>query len=397
MHDIESIDHDEIFKKYLSKLGRYVLRSTQGHSFSYLEYNATSKVLDRSIFLSEAAHDVATIECMSIGLEPVPIKNTYENLSAYIFKNWSDHKERYVYIPNIRNKKSWSVSGLAKISCERNRKIDDGEFEGSKTVSEVALVVQDQEMPIGVVCVESPYLDGLNADLLFLRQVTNNAAIFWSFLFRMSDQMWLQKNLQLQDISHGLSKLALGLEEGEAKTELSEISLRLEKGVTFQAEEDHTFEELFNQMLWREAGRSELLLQEVMMLVKFFNPVRHRVPKMIQSAAIQIVRDLLRNRRHATVPNEISLTTRDEYGGAKNVLIIRTILKMRLSDDELRDAFRRPIRRTERDHVGLYMMGVVTRTWGGRLDFDRSPSCSKRNLEICIPFGSTGDFDDAAN
>lgn len=391
LHDVGSIDHEEEFRKYLRKLSKYVLTSTQGHSFSYLEYDAGQKALSRAVFVSEAVDDVARMECMSIGLNPVPIRNTGENLSAYIFRNWANHKERYIYIPNIRNKRSWNIDGLSKISCERNKQISEGRFDGAKTVSEVALVVQDQDMPIGVVCVESPYLDGLNADLLFLRKVTDNAAVFWNFLFRISDQMWLRRNLQLQDISHSLSKLALSLDEGEAKTELSEISLRLEEGVTFETENENSFEERFNSMLWREAGRSEFLLEDIMSLVRFFNPERHAVPKMIQSAAIQIVRDLLRNRRHTKQPHEISLTTRDEYGGASNILVIRTILEMRLSEDELRDAFRRPIRRTDRDHVGLYMMGVVTRTWGGRLDFDRHPGFKQRNLEICIPFGNLGD------
>ena len=388
LHDVGS-DHDGIFQRYLQKLGKFVLRSTQGHSFSYLEYNANKKALERTVFLHESPVDESKVECMRFEIDPVSIKNTKENLSAYIFINWANHKGRYVYVPNIRDKKSWSLPSMKKISCKRNEYIDDGRLEASKTISEVAMVLQDQEMPIGVVCVESPYSDGLNFDLLFLRQIINNAAVFWSFLFRMSDQMWLRRNLQLQDISHNLSKLAMGLKEGEAKSELSELSLRLEEGVIFQAEAEHNFEERVNQMLWREAGRSEFLLQDVTRLVRFFSPERHKVPILIQSASIQIVRDLLRNRRHANKANVIRMATRDEYGGAKNVLVIRTSLEMQLTDSELRDAFRRPIRRTHRDHVGLYMVGVIARTWGGRLDFDRSPGVIQRNLEICIPFGAT--------
>lgn len=388
LHDVGSIDHDDIFNRYLIRLGQFILHSTQGHSFSYLEYDAKTKCLVRSVFLSEAANEDASIECMSIGLDPVPIKNTSENLSVYIFRNWDKHTERYVYIPNIRDKDTWPDVELTRISCERNKRIEDRSFKGSKTVSEVAMVLQDQEMPMGVVCIESPHIDGLNSDLLFLRQVINNAAVFWSFLFRMSDQMWLRRNLQLQDISHNLSKLAMSLEDGAAKDELSEISLRLEEGVTFQSTKENSFEDRLNNMLWREAGRSDFLYEEIVEIVKFFSPDRHIVPVMIQSAGIQIVRDLLRNRRHSTATHEISMTTRDEYGGAKNVLVIRTALEMQLTESELRDAFRRPIRRAYRDHVGLYMMGVVARTWGGRLDFDRSPGATKRRLEICIPFGS---------
>ncbi len=384
--DVQDLDHDSLFAQYMRNVARYVIRSTQGHSLGYLTYDAAKHALRRVVMTSDhqGFEDIGS---------RVSLRQSERFMSAFVFNHANRLPDRSFYVKNINIPKDFEHHGLLSVSCMRNKLIDRGKVTGPKTVSEIALVIQDQEMPVGVMSVECPYRDGLAGDLAFLRQVANQASIYWSFLFRASDQIWLRRNLQLQDISHELQKLVLTLEEGPTKKRLTEITTELDPSQSSECEGEKTLSERIDALIEEETGGSKAMAADLGSAIRVHNPAHHVLPQAIQSAAVHIVRNLLTNRRHSSVFNPIRVVSREQWTGTENVLLIRTKLQMNLPKSELRDAFRRPIRRATREHVGLYMIGVIVRTRGGRLDFDRRPNINSRSLDICIPFGRIGNTD----
>ncbi len=384
--DMDNLDHDQMFAQYMKDVAKFVLRSTQGHSLGYLAYDAAKHALRRVVM--ESDHD---------GFEDtgsrVSLRQSERFMSAFVFNHANRLPDRSFYVKNINRPGDFEHHGLLSVSCMRNKMIDRGKAIGPKTISEAALVIQDQDMPVGVMSVECPYRDGLAGDLAFLRQVASQASIYWSFLFRTSDQIWLRRNLQLQDISHELQKLVLNLEEGPTKTRLTEITTELDPSQSAAHEVEKTLSERIDELIEEETGGSKTMAADLGSAIRVHNPAHHVLPWAIQSAAVHIVRNLLTNRRHSSVLNPIRVVSREQWTGTDNVLLIRTKLEMNLPENELRDAFRRPIRRATREHVGLYMIGVIVRTRGGRLDFDRRPGINSRSLDICIPFGKSANTD----
>lgn len=388
---IESVDNSRMdlgtmFMTYMGALADLVVASTQGHSFAYLSYDAAEEALIR-IFatfkptVGDGMGELATPP-------PISLKDFRHYISAFLFCSQADDpprdSPREIYVRSIGNRNECSDLGLQTIACRRNQLIDESLARGAKTQSEAAFIIHDQGVPVGVICIECPYKDGLRNDLDFLRQVASNASIYRSFLFRIGDQRWLRRNLKLQDVSHELEKLQLVISDGAARERLDQITRELDLDPS-EIEGAMSLEERMNCLVLEEAGGSDELAKDVAELVKVFNPPRHRVPITLQMAAVHIVRILLRNRVHARTPQPIAVVTRDSHAGVREALIIKTVLEFDLPQEEIDKAFRQPIRRLDREHVGLYMIGVVVRAWGGRLDFDRRLGIAGRKLEICIP------------
>lgn len=397
--DNTAIDQAEQFRVYMGELAQFVVSSTQGHSFAYLSYDASQEALCRTVATFKPIPEEADADPEALAL--VPLKDHHHYISAHLFHEQSQGAEREMYLPAIRNRAEWAEFGLTSVRCRRNALIDSGAVQGAQTQSEAAFIIHDQGIPVGVICVECPYRDGLANDMDFLRQVASNASIYRSFLFRMGDQRWLRRNLRLQDVAHELEKLGTAIKDREVKLRLAEITGDLAIDLDHEEQDGRSFVARVDHVV-REEVDSDALLAEMGQPVKVFNPDRHDLPHSIQMAAIHIIRILLQNRLHegrsGQLPSPITVVTRDFHAGVRNALLIRQVLHMNLPESEIQDAFRRPIRRADREHVGLYMIGVLVRAWGGRLDFDRSAGVTERQLEICIPFRrSSGGSNDGSD
>jgi hypothetical protein len=377
------------FDEYMNELGHRVVTSTQAHSFAYLRYNHINATLKRAVSVSlDGALATRTMDAEWED-EDVPLKLSGEFLSAWLFENASKSSDGMHYVRNIPSR-SGVPETLYRVTCRRNEVIKGLAADHAPTVSEVALLVEDQRFPIGVICMECPYPKGFEADLAYLRQVIQNAGVFWSLLIRASDQLWLRRNLEIQEISHQIEKEVSLVENEEARTSLQNTIRALThdgsgRGPTEMTDLYRAVDEI---ILQQTGGSTELAENTIAHQIKVY--VQTGLPEISTATlhgTVYILRNLIANRIHSSGGlNTVSIVTRANWHGAQNTLVIRTSLDFSGPQQEIDAAFRRPITRPDnREHVGLFLIGVITRTLGGRLCFDRRPGVSRRKLELCLP------------
>ena len=105
-------------------------------------------------------------------------------------------------------------------------------------------------------------------------------------------------------------------------------------------------------------------------------------------AVSYILRELVRNAQKYQIENtstKVRASTRSVYCGAKNVLVIETVISDAGPEEAINEAFMRPLHRADRLHIGWYIIGVLVRGLGGQLNFDRGRGRARRRLQIRLP------------
>jgi hypothetical protein len=137
--------------------------------------------------------------------------------------------------------------------------------------------------------------------------------------------------------------------------------------------------------LRKEAGDQHVMYDLFKDRVQILDSDNLKIGPAVAEGLSYILLELLRNNRKNNASEPIKVFARSLAQGSRNVIVMRTRLKYYGPQSEINSAFIAPIQRSDGYHFGIFLVGVLVRNLGGRLNFDRRDGQNYRVLEIFIP------------
>lgn len=388
---------DAEYRSYLTHVGREILDSTLAHSFAFLGYSSADSSLCPVVVLEAGPSGGAT----DVSPAPdehdarcVPLVRKSEYLSAFTFTNADKLSPQYVYVPNVyKLDPALRILGLKHVTTKRRGvplsspdKIAPTKFDWI-TRAEISVPLLIGGLPFGVVNIESPVVDGLTSDLEFLVDVCRNAAMYRLALQQGVDLSSLGSSLQLQENLHILRKLASEISppsvQHAVRSLLKEPEPRPNDAILVPASE---MRGLVDAVLNHQSGGHTALANRLSQCIKLHINDNFDIDSGTLFCVRHIISNLLKNwQAYQNDATYIAISTRKRWNGASNVVVIRTELDYLGPQSEIEIAFNTPLPREDRTRHGLYIIGLMARSTGGYLTFDRKKDTRRRRIEIIIP------------
>jgi hypothetical protein len=364
-------DLEQRLRKVFHAITDAVVESTAAYSMAILELHRDTHSLS-NFFVYE--HSSARTHLASHGAKPaapshsnIPIRRWRTRLSAFSFL----HADRFrsVYIPNLRKTPAqYHALGLGQIESRRH------------SGSEVSIPIKVGHFVLGVVNFEARYKNAFDSDISFLEAVVSGISSLITCYYQSSDAMWLLDNVAAQQALHELKnhiELSKGndvhLEEAKRR-----VKLILGRDVPRPSTQSllhtlHSISSFFDGIISNDRRVA---------LKKYFtyDIVDDTLVTIRTGAAIEVIlKNLLQNwLRYGTT----SAAARDRlvvrFSGAQHT-ISSLYLEIEASFHSwhyeliLDNAFVTPARSSDKNGLGLYIIGVITRALRGTLSFTRTP------------------------
>jgi hypothetical protein len=146
-----------------------------------------------------------------------------------------------------------------------------------------------------------------------------------------------------------------------------------------------TLPALVDRLLHKESGGQRVMYEMFKDRVQLLVSDDLKIGPPVAEGLSYILLELLRNNTKNNAREQIKVSAKSFSQGSRNVVIMRTRLKYLGPQAEINSAFISPIQRPDGYHFGIFLVGVLVRNLGGRLNFDRRRGENFRVLEIFIP------------
>jgi hypothetical protein len=306
-----------------------------------------------------------------------------------------------VYLPNVRSvPDEYREKGLARVRVTRQERADGGEafgrikglgglHSGRGTLSEMCVPLKILDIPYGVINLESSLADAFVYNKEQLLQIARNITFFWDEILRSNDLVWLVSNLRFQENRHRIQRLSGDIADSRIRDNLRAIlelpRFPLSDLPQGQDGDGATIHSLVDSVLRKEAGDQRVMYEMLRDRVRLLESDNLKIGPAVAEGLSYILLELLRNNAKNNASETIKVAAKAFSRGSRNVVILRTRLKYLGPQSEINCAFISPIERPDGYHFGIFLVGVLVRNLGGRLNFDRKLGENYRVLEIFVP------------